>query len=267
MHIYDRDYPVAAGAYHQPEPNSSVADYRREMSRVGISRAVVVQPTAYGTDNSCLLHALSGLKPNARGIAIVDRDISDSELARLAQGGVVGLRAFLMHGGLMSWDSVQALAPRVAAFGWHIDICFHSNQFVERLELLLALPTEVVIEHFGFDIADPEGPSMNALLRLLDGGRAWVKLSSPYYVDERSDERGYRDVDEVARRLIQRAPERCVWGSNWPNAGFNALIPKPDPLRFLNRIDDWTSDPKAQRQILVENPERLYGFAPRPRLM
>ncbi len=219
-----------------------------------------MQPTAYGTDNACLLHALSALRPNARGVAIVSPETSDSELARLAEGGVVGMRAFLMRGGRMSWESVQALAPRVAAFGWHLDICFHSEQFAERLDLLRTLPTDVVIEHFGFDIADPDGPAMNSLLRLLDGGRAWVKLSSPYRVDERSDERSYRDVDAVARCLIQRAPERCVWGSNWPNAGFNGLRPKPDPLQFLNRIGTWTADPKVQRRILVENPERLYGF-------
>jgi D-galactarolactone isomerase len=259
MHVYESGYAIAAGAFHQSEPHSSVADYRHEMGRVGISRAVIVQPTAYGSDNSCTMAAVAALWPNARGIAIVDETVTVEELKRLTDHGIVGLRGFMMRGGRMTWDRIQKPAPRVRDFNWHLDIAFESVEFPERLELLRKLPTDVVIEHFGFGLESADGPEMEALLRFLDTEKAWVKLSSPFGV-RANGERFYRDVDNIAKRLIAHAPERCVWGSNWPNAGFNHLVPKPDALVFLKKIGDWISDPIMHEKILVTNPEHLYGF-------
>ncbi len=260
MHIYEPGYPLSANAYHAPQPGSTLNDYMQEMSRVGIGRAVIVHPTAYGTDNSCTADAVKKLKGAGRGVALLADDASDEEIALLSEQGMVGARFFSLNSiASTTWEAFSRVASRVTAQGWHLDIGFDGREFVERYETVASLPGVIVIEHFGLylDLVPIDGPEVGALLRLLDTGRAWVKLSSPYAGSEIGAPH-YRSVETLGRKLLAHSPERCIWGSNWPHAGFTAL--QPDAKQFLETVTGWIDDPVVTRQVLVDNPAVLYGF-------
>lgn len=257
MHIYEPGHaanPLAS----PPEPEATLADYRREMARIGIDRAVIVQPSAFGTDNRCTLTAMAALGPNARGVAILDEAVTDRELDLLAAQGIVALRGLLTSpAGMMSWERVRAMAPRAVARGWNLNLQFEAREFPEREDFLRALPGRLVFDHIGLLTVplDPDGPELAPLLRLLDSGRAWIKLSAPYYV--RGSAPPYPEAGAVARRLVEHAPERCLWASNWPHPQRH---PRPDTQALAALLEDWAPDPVVRHRILVENPAHLYGF-------
>ncbi len=260
MHVYEDGYPLSPKAYHAPEPGSTLADYRREMARLGVERAVIVHPTAYGTDNSCTADAVMALGGAGRGIALLDDDASHEEIERLGRQGMVGARFFTLNSrASTTWDAFNAIAHRVVEHGWHSDIGFDGRDLLERYDVVSALPGTVVIEHFGLylDLLPIDSPEVGALLRLLDTGRFWVKLSSPYAGSETGAPH-YRDVETLGRKLLSHAPERCVWGSNWPHAGFTSL--NPDAKQFLQAVTGWAGDPAIVQKLLVDNPAHLYGF-------
>ncbi|MBV9736268.1 MAG: amidohydrolase family protein [Acidisphaera sp.] len=260
LHIYEPGHAANPLAVSGPEPDATLADYRREMARLGIARAVIVQPSAYGTDNTCTLAALAELGPAARGIAILDEATGERELDLLSAQGMVGLRCFMLNpGGMMTWERVARMAPRVTARGWHLDLQFDGGEWPEREDFVRALPGTLVIDHVGKFLApvDPGGPEVAALLRLLDSGRAWVKLSAPYETS-RSGPPDYADVSAIARRLVRHAPDRCLWASNWPHPG---QAPRPDSRTLLDLLAEWAPQAEIRRRILVDNPGRLYGFA------
>ena len=257
MHIYEPGHPANPLAA-PPEAEATLAEYRREMARIGIDRAVIVQPSAFGTDNQCTLAAIAALGPEARGVAILDEAVTDRELDLLAAQGIVGLRGLLTSpAGMMTWERVRAMAPRAVARGWNLNLQFDGREFPERADFLDALPGQLVFDHIGLFPAplDPDGPELAPLLRLLDSGRAWIKLSAPYYVEGSAPP--YPEAAAVARRLVAHAPERCLWASNWPHPQRH---PRPDTLALAALLADWAPDPDTRRRILVENPARLYGF-------
>ena len=260
MHIYgppDR-YPVAPS---NPSPVPFAADlaaYRAVRDRLGLTRTVVVQPAAYGLDNACTLDAVAALG-QARAVVAVTPDTPEAELARLHAAGARGARAFMLKGAVVGWDGLPALAARVAPLGWHLQLQFDGGEMPDRAALIRALPCDVVIDHLGrfHDPVPPEAPAVRALLGLLDTGRVWVKASSPYGVSRRGPP-AYEDVAAIARAIIAAAPERVVWGSNWPHP--NAPEPKPDEAPLLDLLGAWAPDEAVRRAILVDNPARLYGF-------
>jgi D-galactarolactone isomerase len=262
MHIYGppERYPVAST---NPSPVPFAADlaaYRELRARLGLTRTVVVQPAAYGADNSCTLDAVAALGPDAaRAVVVVTPETPEAELERLHAAGGRGARAFLLKGGLVSWERLADLAARVGPLGWHVQVQFDGGELPEREALLRRLPCPVVIDHLGrfHDPVPPDAPAVRALLRLLDGGRAWVKASSPYGVS-RDGPPGYADVSAIARAVIAAAPERVLWGSNWPHP--NAPEPKPDEAPLLDLLGDWAQREQDRHAILVDNPARLYGF-------
>ncbi|MBR0671766.1 amidohydrolase family protein [Neoroseomonas soli] len=262
MHIYGpaSHYPVAPS---NPSPVPFAADlaaYRAVRARLGLTRTVVVQPAAYGLDNRCTLDAVAALGPAAaRAVVAVTAETPEAELARLHEAGARGARAFMLKGAVVGWDGLPALAARVAPLGWHLQLQFDGGEMAERAALIRALPCPVVIDHLGrfHDPVPPEAPAVRALLGLLGTGRVWVKASSPYGVS-RSGPPGYEDVAAIARAIIAEAPERVVWGSNWPHP--NAPEPKPDEASLLDLLGDWAPEEATRRAILVDNPARLYGF-------
>ena len=147
----------------------------------------------------------------------------------------------------------------MAPLGWHVQLQFDGGEMEARAPLIARLPCDVVVDHLGrfHDPVPHSAPPVKALLRLLESGRVWVKASSPYGVS-RSGPPDYADVAAIARALIAAAPERIVWGSNWPHP--NAPEPKPDELALLDLLADWAPDAELRRAILVENPARLYDF-------
>jgi D-galactarolactone isomerase len=262
MHIYGtaERYPVAP-TNPSPVPfGYDLAAYRKVKAALGLSRTVVVQPTAYGDDNRCTLDAVAALGPGAaRAVVVVTSDTPEAELARLHAAGARGARCFLLKGGLIPWEKLHGMGAKVGPLGWHLQLQFDGGEMPEREALIRRLPCPVVIDHVGrfHDPVPPGAPQVQALRRLLEAGHVWMKASSPYGVS-RSGPPGYADVSAIARALIAAVPERVVWGSNWPHP--NVFENKPDEAPLLDLLGDWAPDEATRHAILVENPARLYGF-------
>lgn len=257
MHVYEPRFPVRPGAAKPPV--APVAEYLKLRERLGIQRTIVVQPNAYGTDNRCTLEGMAAIGPSARGVAVVGPDVTDAEMKRLTDAGIRGQR-FLMFGGVLGWDKLEEMARRVHAFGWHINLQFGGREFPERIAMIERLPGTVVIDHVGkfiepVPVADR---SFQSFLRLLDTGRIWVKLSAPYETSKLGAPH-YADVGALAKALVKAAPERLLWGSNWPHPSAPAGK-LPDDADLLDILLDWAPDEAARKKILVDNPARLYGF-------
>ena len=257
LHIYEPGYEMRASASHPSQPGT-LAHYRELQKRLGLTRAVIVQPSAFGTDNTCTLEAMAKLGDAARGVAIVDPEVSDVELDRLTKLGIRGVR-YHMRGGVLTWESMPRMAARVAAFGWHVQLQCESKEIAANEAMLAKLPGDLVIDHMGrFDAGvDFNDPSWRAMLKFLAGGRCWVKLSGPYYGSKSGPPR-YEDKARIAKALIQAAPERMVWASNWPHPSFKKNF--PDEGKLLDTVSDWTQDEAQRRRILVDNAAVLYGF-------
>jgi D-galactarolactone isomerase len=256
VHIYEDRYPlvpnVAWGPTHSP-----VSAYREVQKALGLERAVIVQPTGYGFDNSCTLAALEQLGDSARGIALIAPDAPEAEIQRLHKGGMRGVR-YMMIGGVLSWDSLEPVAARLANFDWMINLQLDGRNMPEHEEVLKRLPCKLVIDHNGkfLEPVAPEHPSFQSLLRVLDSGRVWIKLSAPYETSK-TGAPGYEDVSLLARTLAEKFPERCLWASNWPHPGRDPL---PSNVALYDLLFSWASSDATRQKILVDNPSKLYGF-------
>jgi predicted TIM-barrel fold metal-dependent hydrolase len=255
-HIYDSRFPVDPRAQLRPG-NATVADYRLLQRRIGIVRHVVVQPSTYGTDNRCLLDALRqfGLA-TTRGIAVVNRDISNTTLAELQAAGVCGIRFNLIQAGATTLDMVEPLAKRVAALGWHIQVNATPEQILAGQAVWTNLPIPVVFDHLGHAVSTRE-PVFGAIVRLLQGGKCWIKLSG-VYIDSKVGPPAYSDSAAVAKAYIQEAPERLVWGTDWPHPTAHE---KPDDALLFDLLARWSPNKSEWHRILVDNPAVLYGFS------
>jgi predicted TIM-barrel fold metal-dependent hydrolase len=254
---YDR-YPLSAGRTYTP-PEASLAQYRSLAGTLGIERMVVVQPSVYGTDNACTLNAVAAFGiARARAVAVIDAGFDLAALHRLNDAGVRGVRFNAVSGNGTPLDQLDALARRIAPLGWHLQLYLDGAALHDLAPHLASLPVEVVIDHIGGteSAAGVGDTGFQALLRLLGTGRAWVKLCG-----YRSSSAGYpfTDVAPLACALIEAAPERCVWGTDWPHP--NYLRTMPDAGELLDLLDDWAGSDSVRRRILVDNPARLYGFA------
>jgi D-galactarolactone isomerase len=255
MHVWDPRFPLGAAHTHTRE--ATVADYLQIRERLGLGRVIVVQSTAYGTDNECTLDAIEQMGDSARGVAVVAPDAPDAELARLTAAGIRGLRYVMFAGRPLGWDSLQDMAARIARFGWNINLQLRGEELAERAALLEGLPCNVVIDHIGRFTApfDHDTPGVRALYRLLDSGRCWVKLSAPYH-GSKSGPPQYADNGELARELVRRWPERLLFATNWPHPSFKGAL--PDDLALMSLLWEWAPDAATRRRILVDNPAQLY---------
>ncbi|HTS51897.1 MAG TPA: amidohydrolase family protein [Burkholderiales bacterium] len=259
MHIYDGRFPVAPTATLRP-PDASVGDYRLLQKRIGTTRNVVVQPSTYGTDNSCTLDAAARLGPTARAVAVVDTTVRDEELQRLAGLGVRGIRFNLVQAGATTVDMIEPLSARVNELGWHVQIHMLGDQIVQIDRLLQRLPSPIVFDHMG-RIPLPAGvnhPAFGVISRLVEQGRTWVKLSGAYMATKVGPP-SYADVTPLAQAYIRAAPERMVWATDWPHPTEKSV--KPDDAILLDLLAEWAPDERTRNRILVENPEVLYGFS------
>jgi predicted TIM-barrel fold metal-dependent hydrolase len=260
MHFYDDRFPAVPTATLRP-PNATVEEYRLLQRRIGTSRTVIVTPSTYGTDNRPSLEAAAQLGAGARVVAVVDDKVTQAELRRLASLGVCGIRFNLVQSGTTTVDMVAPLADRARNLGWHLQFHLLADQIVQMESLLQRLPVPVVFDHMG-RIPQPEGvrhPAYRVILRLVDKGRAWVKVSGAYH-DTKAGPPGYADTGAVGRAYVRAAPERVVWGSDWPHPTV-VTGTKPDDAALFDLLADWAPDRRTLRKVLVENPATLYGFA------
>ena len=259
MHIYDSRFPVAPNAKLKP-PDATVDAYRLFQKRIGTTRNVVVTPSTYGVDNSCTLDAMAKIGGTARGVAVVDTSVADAELKRLNDLGIRGIRFNLVQSGATTVEMIEPLSKRVNDLGWHVQIHMLGDQIVEIADLLKRLPSPIVFDHRA-RIPEPAGvnhPAFALALSLVDKGRAWVKLSGAY-MDGRTGPPAYADVSKVAQAYVKAAPERMVWGSDWPHPTEKADS-KPDDAVLFDLLADWAPDEPVRNRILVDNPAVLYGF-------
>jgi len=257
-HIYDAKYPVDPRSTLRPG-DASVEDYRALQRRIGTSRNVIVQPSTYGTDNSCTLDALVAFGPTARAVAVVDTSVSDTELNRMNGLGVRGIRFNLAQAGATTPEMIEPLSKRANDLGWHIQINAPAAKIMEIKDILNRVPSPIVFDHLAH-IPEPEGtahPLFGVVLALIDKGTTWVKLSGAY-ADTKVGPPSYSDSSAVARAYVQKAPERLVWGSDWPHPGERDK--KPDDAILFDLLLDWAPDERVRNRILVQNPEVLYGF-------
>jgi len=259
MHIYDSRFPISPTATLKPA-DAHVSDYRLLQRRIGTRRNVVVTPSTYGTDNSCSLDAIEQIGSTARGVAVVDLSVSDAELRRLSDRGFRGIRFNLVQAGATTVDMIEPLSKRINDLGWHVQIHMLADQIVKIEDLLLRLPSPIVFDHLG-RIPEPAGvshPAYALILRLIDKGRTWVKLSGAYQ-DTEVGPPTYADRVAVAQGYVKAAPERLVWGSDWPHP--TEKEHKPDDAILFDLLAQWAPDEATRNKMLVSNPEALYGFA------
>lgn len=260
MHVYDGRYAAVAGARLLP-PDASVEDYLAFRRSLGLERVVCVTPSTYGFDNRSMLAALEQLGPSARGVAVVDDSVGVDELHRLHALGVRGIRLNLSMGVSSTPAMLRPLAERVAPFGWHLQLIVPADRLERLAPDLDELAVPFVLDHFA-KVA-PSAIGQAAHRRVLDWlarGRAWVKLSGAYLVSEAPGHDG-SDAADLARSYLAAAPDRVLWGTNWPHATASAgLHPWPDDVALLELLTRWCGDEAALHRVLVDNPARLYGF-------
>ena len=261
VHVYDQRFPAVAGARLQP-PDASVADYRQLQQRIGCERVVFVTPSTYGSDNRPMGEALTAFGDGARGVAVIDEATSDAQLEAMHVAGVRGFRMNLSLGTANAATDLVGLAARVAPLGWHLQLLAAPDTLVALEARLFDVTVPVVFDHLGR--IPPSQADRHAahrlVLRLIDAGRAWIKLSGGYIVSEDGPP-GYDDVAPLAQGYLRAAPERAVWGSDWPHASATAgHQPLPDDAQQMDLLAQWTGSAAALRRVLVDNPAELYGF-------
>jgi D-galactarolactone isomerase len=263
MHIYDgeRFPPARPGPQSRMQSDAAVAQYRLLQQRIGTTRTVIVTPAAYVTDNRVTLDGIQQLgAADTRGVAVVHPTVTDAELKTLAAGGIRGIRftVFDPRSAAVSIDMIEPLARRVADLGWHVQIHMRGEQIVESAELLQSLPTQVVFDHLG-RLPQPsplDHPAFAVISRMIDKGRTWMKLSGAY-MDTNVGAPTYSDKLLVAQAYIKAAPERVLWGSDWPHP---TEKDKPNDATLFDLLAEWEPDDAQRERILVTNPEALYGF-------
>jgi D-galactarolactone isomerase len=261
MHIYDPARFPMVPSQRVPHSCGPVPQYRLLQKRIRTTRVVIVTPRNYATENHVTVDAIAQLGPNARGVAVLHPTVTDAELKRLHDAGVRGIRFSLNDPAtaVVTLDMVEPLSKRVADLGWHVQFNVEGQQVVEWAGLLRRLPSQTVFDHMGHPPlpAGVEHPSHGVIRGLIDRGRAWVKLSGAYSNTKVGPP--YPDATQIARAFVKAAPERIVWGSDWPHPT-EPPDRKPNDAVLFDLLSEWAPDEATRHRILVENPVTLYGF-------
>jgi predicted TIM-barrel fold metal-dependent hydrolase len=254
-------YPLIEERLYTP-PEASPKAYRHMLDAIGVARGVLVQPSAYGFDNQAMLDALASDTKRFRGVAVVPFDVPVAEIERLHAAGVRGLRSNIVdlknNQGQLPLEHLRALAQRIKPFGWHIEFLMHVNEFPQLDRQLADFPVEVVFGHLGYvpTAKGLETPGFAALLRLMRDGKAWVKLTAPYRLTLSA--MPYPDTAPFAQVLVDAAPERLLWGSDWPHVYIKTAM--PDDGDLFDTFAKWVPDAALRKRILVDHPGQVYDF-------
>ena len=251
-------YPVASDSPYTA--NDAPPEMLFELQdTLGLSTAVIVSPGAYGRDPSLLADTLAKYPDRFRGIALVKDDIATSELARLTKLGVRGMRMMSHKRGQHVPNLAPEIAARIHEHGWHIQFYPHGTDIVEYADKLLSLKNDIVLDHFASIPAEGgiDQPAMKAVMKMLDTGRVWLKLSGPMRCTPQNVP--YPAVTPMARAFVKHAPERLVWGSDWPHVNLDGRE-MPDDGDLVDLLLEWVPDETTRKRILVDNANKLYGF-------
>jgi len=261
FHIFD-DANGQAFTPHRSytPPPARLREFLEVQQALGLSRGVIVQPSVYGSDNRTTLKALADAGSSFRGVVVIQADTSFEQLQAMHALGVRGVRLNLIFKSGVEVSDVAALAKKVAPLGWHLQLLIDITEFADLYDTLSALAVDVVIDHMGHmpTSCGLQHPGFRDLLRLLEEDKAWVKLSGPYRFTASQDV-PYDDVTPYAKALIKANPARVLWASDWPHPCIP--VPMPNDADLLEALFVWAEgDDRIIEQILVSNPERLYGF-------
>lgn len=249
-------HPFVIERSYTPEP-ATPESYFAMLDATGMTYGVLVQVSVHGTDNGLMVQTLRANRDRLRGIAVIPLGLPDKELVALKEAGIVGLRLNILYGGGIGFDQLGDYAALAKEMGWHLQFLIDARDLPPLAPKLAKLPVPFVVDHWGHfpvtrGIADPGFQTLLSLVR--DGG--WVKLSGAY----RNTIEGppYTDTIPFARLLHEAAPERCVWGSDWPHvAHWQHMMNVGD---LLDLLADWVPDPAARDRVLTANAHNLYGF-------
>jgi predicted TIM-barrel fold metal-dependent hydrolase len=264
-------FSFAASRTYTPE-SASAAELLAIHRTLHISRAVIVQPSVYGTDNSCTLDAMKQYGSGARGIAVLPTAIQSTDLDNMERAGIRGVRINLETAGDTNLDHARhrlnSAIQQIRNRNWHIQVYAALPVIADVGNIVLASPVPVVFDHFGGaqGAVGLQQPGFDKLLQLVRSGKAYVKISGAYRASTSAPD--YPDVAPLARALITANPQRVLWGSDWPHpathSGRKANDVSP-PLRvddghLLNLLATWVPDAALRHTILVNNPATLYAF-------
>ncbi len=265
-------FPMMEGRSYTPDP-APVDELQALHKKLNIERVVIIQPSIYGTDNTCTLAAIRQIGSRARGIAVIDDKTPDAELDRLERSGIRGIRVNLQTTGqtdpAVGKQRFESAVKRIGTRRWHVQM-FVALPVIEAMkDVLEASPVPLVFDHFGGAQASlgTSQPGFETLVSLVKSGKAYVKLSAPYRA---STAPGYADVTSLAKALIEANPRRILWGSDWPHPDSNPSSRRADTgtnpryaiddTAVLSQLASWAPTIPLRRIILVENPAALYGW-------
>ena len=254
-------FPLSPTRTYTP-PDSGIDDFLQLQQTLGLSRAVFVQASCHGTDNSAMVDAIQRGQGRFAGVAMIDESFTDADLAHLDDNGVRGARFnFVAHlGGAPDLDVFWRLVHRVADFGWHVVLHFDAKDLPRYSDLLAAMPVPYVIDHMArVQAADgiDQRPFQELLGLMHNNERCWVKISCAERLTN-GKVAPFDDVVPFAQALVAVAPERILWGTDWPHPNMAVM---PDEGHLLDLLADYVPDESTRNQILVANPKVLYDFA------
>lgn len=238
-----------------------VEHYERVQKWLGIERVVIVQGNAYQFDNRCILDALDHFGDKARAIVAVGPDSTDADIDAMTARGVRGARIMDILQGAVGLDGLLDVNARIHPFGWHLIVQFDGREMVARVPLLEKIQGDFVIDHTG-KFLEPVGidsPAFRALLGLVDRGNCYVKLAGCYETSIIGPP-GFDDVGALAKALVKHAPDRIIWGTNFPHNMATSAATYPDDVLLLDLVNEWAGSDMNRQKIFVDNPVRLYGF-------
>jgi 2-pyrone-4,6-dicarboxylate lactonase len=258
FHVFEPGYPSVPKP-HYTFPDGTLSKYIAACDYLGIGRMVLVQPSYYGTDNRLTIDTLKKLGHRARGVVMVEESVTDSELDAYHEAGVRAIRLDLFA--RASWPRedihryIERMLEKTRPRGWHIQ--FYTPGYVVRdlIPFLGTLNDDFVIDHMGYMLEEDglTGDDFGKLLKLLEKGRAWLKLSAPYRI---AKGRGYKSIEHLARGIVNARPDRAIWGTDWPHLTDGSR----DSGELVNLLLDWIPDEETRRQVLVDNPAKLFSF-------
>lgn len=258
MHLFGGEaYPLSTNATYMP-PAAHLEDYDAVRRELGITFSVIVQPSVYGADNRLVIETITRHRDRFVGIVCIDAALDHRSAARLHELGVRGVRINAVSGRETGLDAVASSADALRALGLCVQVAAPGGQALPIAQALIDAGLTVVLDHFAMvDPATPE--SVDPLLRLLDSGRAWIKLSACYRVS-RSGPPGYADLGRLVCRLRDARNDRLLWGTDWPHPDFTHARPT-DTILFA-ALNSWGLADEERRMILEQNPLRLFGAPP-----